>query len=162
MKTRQRLLKPSIYPASWLKVLMNWWGPFWGTGIRVETISDDFRFVRVIIKRRWYNGNYVGVHFGGSLFAMTDPFYMLMLIRNLGKNFIVWDKAATIHFKKPGKGTLYAEFELNIERLEEIRQTAYSAGKLDAQFEINIYNSSQEIIAQIQKTVFIKYKQPVL
>src|SRR3546814_13956082 len=82
--------------ASRLRLLMNLWPPFAFTGIRVQHIADDFSAVRVALHQRWYNRNYVGSHFGGSLFAMTDPFFMMMLLHQLGSNYIVWDKAAQI------------------------------------------------------------------
>ncbi len=95
---------------------INWWPPFLGMGIKVRRISEDFREVDVEMVQRFWNTNYVGVHFGGSLFAMTDPFYMLMLIENLGPQYIVWDKAASIRFRKPAKGTVRAEFRLTKSR----------------------------------------------
>ncbi len=69
-----------------------------------------------------WNRNYMGVQFGGSLFALTDPFYMIMLATNLGPEFVVWDKAASIRYKKPGLGRVRAEFRLSEKRLAEIRK----------------------------------------
>lgn len=91
---------------------MNIWPPFLGAGIRVKEIDEEFKFARVELKSGLLNRNYVGTHYGGSLFSMTDPFYMLMLLHNLGKDYIVWDKAAEINYKKPGKGRLRADFNL--------------------------------------------------
>jgi hypothetical protein len=89
---------------------MSYWPPFFGAGIRIREISDDFTYVRVEMKLRFWNRNYVGTHFGGSLYSMVDPFYMLMLIENLGRDYIVWDKSASIRFLKPGRGRVSAEF----------------------------------------------------
>ena len=91
---------------------MNLWPPFLGAGIRVENISQNFRHARVRLKHGFLNRNIVGVHFGGSLFAMTDPFFMVMVSQNLGKGYIVWDQAARIEFLKPGKGHVHAEFSI--------------------------------------------------
>ena len=100
-------------PLSVLRLLINSWPPLLGAGIKIKSLSRDYRDIVVNLSLRWYNKNYVGTHFGGSIFAMTDPFYMLMLIKNLGDEYIVWDKAAQIDFKKPGTGVLTAHFVLN-------------------------------------------------
>jgi hypothetical protein len=86
-----------------LRRLVNFWPPFLGAGIRVKHIAADMKSVDVEMKLRFWNANYVGTHFGGSLFAMTDAFYMLMLMANLGREYIVWDKAASIRYKKPAE-----------------------------------------------------------
>ena len=95
-----------------LRRWINLWPPFLGAGVRIKYIAPDMKAVDVEMKLRWWNANYVGTHFGGSLFAMTDAFYMLMLMANLGRDYIVWDKAASIRYRKPGKGTVRAEFRL--------------------------------------------------
>src|SRR5437879_103767 len=101
---------------------VNLWPPFLGAGIRVKHIASDMKAIDVEMKLRWWNANYVGTQFGGSLFAMTDAFYMLMLMANLGRDYIVWDKAASIRYKKPGKGTVTANFRLNDAQLDDIRE----------------------------------------
>ena len=93
----------------------------WGGHSR-RAYPPDMKFIEVQMKLRWWNANYVGTHFGGSLFAMTDAFYMLMVMANLGSGYIVWDKAASIRYRKPGKGTVRAEFRLADAQLDEIRQ----------------------------------------
>jgi hypothetical protein len=89
--------------------------------IRVKHIAPDPKAVDVEMKLRRWIAHYVGTHFGGSLFAMTDAFYMLMLMANLGRDYIVWDKAASIRYRKPGKGTVRAEFRLADAPLDDIR-----------------------------------------
>jgi len=70
------------------------------------------RFAKVSLPLTYYNRNYVGTHFGGSLYSMCDPMYMLLLLNVLGREFIVWDKSTTIEYRKPGKGTVTAEFSI--------------------------------------------------
>ena len=108
-------------PIGVTKFIFNRWRPFWGACIHIDRIAPDFRTVEVSLKLRWYNQNYVGVHFGGSIFVITDAFYMLMLARNLGKNYIVWDKAARIEYKKPGRGTIKAKLTLSRTGISEMR-----------------------------------------
>src|SRR5262245_164335 len=103
---------------------LKWYLPFLGAGIRVHHISDDLRTIEVHMPLRFWNRNYVGTHFGGSLYAMCDPFFMLILANHLGPDYIVWDKAAAIRFKKPGKGTVKAIFSITSERIAEIRAQA--------------------------------------
>src|SRR4051812_33729390 len=98
------LLRKSSHsiPIWLLRFLGNLYPPFFAAGIRIERISPDFREMDIGMKLHWYNKNYVGTHFGGSLYAMTDPFFMMILIQKLGSDYIVWDKGAKIDFKKPG------------------------------------------------------------
>src|ERR1700748_2267078 len=104
-----------------LRRILNLWPPFLFAGIRVLAMSDDFRHARVVLKRHWYNRNFVGTHFGGSLFAMTDPFWMIMTLIRLGDGDIVWDKSAEIEFVEATKEPVYAEFALDEATIEEIR-----------------------------------------
>src|SRR5450631_1734774 len=113
--------------------LINIWPPIAGAGIRVRW-SADRKSVDVEMKLRFWNANYVGTHYGGSLYSMTDPFYMLMLIENLGREYIVWDKAASIRFRKPGRGKVTAQFRITEEQLDEIRRTLESQEKLEPVF----------------------------
>lgn len=144
--------------ASYLKLAMNLWPPFWGAGIRVNHIGDDYRSARVTLKYRLLNRNIVGVHFGGSLFAMTDPFFMLMFSQNLGKDYIIWDRAAKIDFLKPGKTDVYADFQITQAQIDEIRQEAISGQKLLKDYSVNITNASGEVIARVTKTLYIRKK----
>jgi acyl-coenzyme A thioesterase PaaI-like protein len=111
--------KPS---ARLLRFVLNLWPPFRGAGIRVEALSSDFRYARIGMKLRLLNRNMWGVHFGGSLFAMTDAFYSIMLKQNLGADYVVWDKNASIDFRKPGRGRVFAEFRLNDTAIEGKRR----------------------------------------
>ena len=96
-----------------MQLVLNLWPPFLGAGIRVKRLQKDWKAIDVEMDLRFWNSNFVGTHYGGSLYSMTDPFYMLMLIENLGRNYIVWDKSASIRFRKPGKGRMRAEFRLD-------------------------------------------------
>lgn len=138
--------------------LMNLWPPFIGAGIRVVSISTDFRSIQVKLLRRWYNSNYVGTQFGGSIFAMTDPFYMLMLINNLGTDYIVWDMAASVRFRKPGKTHLFANFVIDDLLLEKIRQTLLQQDKFIFDLPIDVVDVNGLTIAEVTKTIYIKRK----
>jgi len=106
-----------------------------------------------------FNRNYVGTHFGGSLFSMTDPFYMLILSKKLGKDYIVWDKEATIKFKKPGKGTLTAHFNITRKQLQDIKNKADNHYKVEPIFNILVKDGQGDIVAEITKTVYIRHKK---
>ena len=113
-----------------MRRVMTAYAPYLGAGIRVTHIADDFRSATVEMRQRWYNTNYVGTHFGGSLYSMVDPMYMLLLMRRLGNDYIVWDKSAHIDFIRPGKGKVVAHFELTDERLDEIRAATAGGEKM--------------------------------
>lgn len=132
--------------------------PYLGAGVRVTHIAADFRRIEVEMPLRFYNRNYVGTHFGGSLYSMVDPFYMLMLINILGPDYIVWDKAATIRFKKPGKGVMKATFELTEEQIAKIRAAAETQPKVEPQFQVIIKDAEGNVVAEVDKLLYVKKK----
>lgn len=144
--------------ANILRRAMNLWPPFLGAGITVESIAKDFRHARVRLKLSLFNRNIVGVHFGGSLFAMTDPFFMMMVSQNLGKGYIVWDQAAKIEFLKPGRGKVHADFTITQEQLDEIVQAAETGNKVLRDFVVYIKDHEGDVVARITKTLYIRKK----
>jgi acyl-coenzyme A thioesterase PaaI-like protein len=106
------------------------------------------------------NKNYVGTHFGGSLYAMTDPFFMLMLLENLGKNYIVWDKAAHIDFIKPARGTVKAYFRLTQSEIERVRLAAESGKAVLPEYTIDILAEDGQVVARVLKTLYVRKKKP--
>jgi uncharacterized protein DUF4442 len=138
---------------------VNLWPPFLGAGIRVIHIATDMKAVDVEMKLRWWNANYVGTQFGGSLFAMTDAFYMLMLMANLGGDYIVWDKAASIRYRKPGKGTVRAEFRLSESQIDDIREKLQRLPKYEPTFLVEVKDESGVVIAEVEKLLHVRRKQ---
>lgn len=145
---------------NFIKLLINLYPPYWATGIVVKHISADYRRVRVQMTLRWYNRNYVKTHFGGSLYAMTDPFFMLMMIHILGKDFVVWDKTAFIDFMKPGRGTVTAEFRINEEEIQDVINKTANGDKYLPEFTVDIKDESGETVARVVKTLYIRKKRP--
>lgn len=138
---------------------MRWWPPFFGAGIRVRTLSDDFREAVVELRLGRFNRNYVGTHYGGSLYSMTDPFYMIMLLHNLGPDYLVWDKSGSIEYLAPGRGTVSARFELTEARLAQIRAEAAGGEKVLPEFEIDVVDEAGAVVAKVRKTVYVRLKQ---
>ena len=141
-----------------LKRRIRFYPPYLGAGVRVTHVADDFRTVKVEMPLRFYNKNYVGTHFGGSLYAMCDPFYMLMLINILGPGYIVWDKAAAIRFKKPGKGLVKATFTISEEKIAEIRAAADSQPKVEPEFHVTVTDEKGDVVAEIDKLLYVRKK----
>ena len=137
---------------------LRFWPPFLGAGIRVTRVADDFLTVDVELRMRFFNRNYVGTHFGGSLYSMCDPWLMVMLIEHLGPDYIVWDKAATIRFKKPGKGVVKASFHIPAERITEIRSQADSQGKVEPQFQAVVTDAEGTVVAEVDKLLYVRRK----
>jgi hypothetical protein len=127
-----------------------------GTGGRVIYIADDFHEIRVKIPLSWRTRNYVGTIYGGSMYGAIDPIYMLMLIRILGRDYVVWDKAAKIRFKKPGKDTLFADFRLTKDEIAEIKRLAEEARSVDRIYQLELKDRDGVVHAQIEKTLFVK------
>ena len=139
--------------------LLNLYPPFLGAGIRVTRMDSDWKAVDVEMKLRFWNRNYVGTHFGGSLCAMTDPFFMLMLMENLGPDYVVWDKSASIRFRRPGKGRVSASFRLSDEEIEGIRRELKTRKKIEPAFAVDIKDDSGTVIAEVQKILHIRPRE---
>jgi acyl-coenzyme A thioesterase PaaI-like protein len=150
------LLKPKLF-----RHVINLWPPYLGAGIHITHISADWRKVVVQLRMNLLNRNYMGTHFGGSLFAMTDPFYMLMLIHLLGKSYSVWDKTASIEFIKPVSDKVTATFVIDDARLNQIRLTAADGEKHYEDFSVNVVRKNGEVVARINKSIYIRKKDPV-
>ncbi|MCB1599611.1 MAG: DUF4442 domain-containing protein [Lysobacterales bacterium] len=143
-----------------LKLWTRWWPPFLFSGIRVMRIGEDWRSARVQLKLRWYNRNYVGTQFGGALFAMTDPFWMILVMENLGPDYVVWDKAAKIDFISPGRGDVFAEFLLRGEELDELRRNAAGGEKVLRWFSVDVRSKDDTLVARVQKQLYVRLKAP--
>jgi hypothetical protein len=138
---------------------INLYPPFLGASVRVTHISEDFRQVEVEMRLRFYNRNYFGTHFGGSLYSMCDPFYVIMLANILGPEYSVWDKAATIRFKEPGKGVMKASFRLTEEKIAAIRADAEAHPKVEPMFQVLVEDVEGNVIAEVDKLLSIKKKK---
>ena len=142
-----------------LRRWVNLWPPFLGAGIRVTHIAPDMKAVDVEMRLSFWNANYVGTHFGGSLFAMTDAFYMLMVMANLGSEYIVWDKAATIRYRKPGRGTVCAEFRLSDSQIDDIREKLRTMPKYEPAFLVEVKDEAGVVIAEVEKLLHVRKKR---
>jgi len=137
---------------------INFYPPYIGAGISLISADSDFTRISVQLKMRWYNRNAVGTHFGGSLYSMCDPFYMFILMENLGKDYIVWDKAASIKFRKPGLKTVTATFEIPKDEIAEIKAYVDENGKGDFTFKTTVKNENGEIVSELEKVVYVRNK----
>ncbi len=144
----------------WFRLGLNLYLPFIGMGIRIRRISADYREVDVSMGLNRLNRNYVGTQFGGSLYAMTDPFYMLMFMQCLGKDYIVWDQAANIEFISPGKGRVWARFRLAEEEIARVRAEAESGAPLRPVYPVDVVDDEGTLVARVQKTLYIRKKKP--
>lgn len=141
-----------------MRRMLSTFAPYLGAGIRVTDIADDFSSATVEMGQHWYNTNYVGTHFGGSLYSMVDPMYMLLLMRRLGNDYIVWDKSASIDFIRPGKGKVMARFELTDERVDEIRAATANGDKMLPEWDLDIVDESGELVARVHKVLYVRRK----
>lgn len=145
---------------SWRSRLARWrfntFPAYRGSGGRVTFIRHDFMEVHVKLPLWWRTRNYVGTIFGGSIYASVDPFYMLMLIQCLGRDYVVWDKSASIRFRRPGRTTLYATFQFDHALLDGIRDELKTVEKLDRHFTVELKDATGEVHAIIEKTVNVR------
>jgi hypothetical protein len=147
------------FSARQLRNGMKWWPPFLGAGIRVKSFSDDFRDAVVELKLGRLNRNAIGTHFGGSLYAMTDPFFAIMLMHNLGDRYLVWDKAGSIEYVAPGRGIVHARFVLTEERIAQIRAQAEDGEKVLPEFQVEVrHKADDSLVALVRKTLYVRLK----
>jgi acyl-coenzyme A thioesterase PaaI-like protein len=144
--------------ASTFRRLLNLWPPFLFNSIRVMSLDADYTEARVVLRLRPWNRNYVGAQFGGNLFAMADPFWMLLILHHLGKDHYVWDKAGAIDFVAPGRSDVYADFKLEPGALDELRAAAAGGEKVLRWFEVQIKTTGGEIIAVVRKQIYVRLK----
>lgn len=138
---------------------MNAWPPFLFSGIRIQEVGADWRSVRVRLRRSRLTSNYVGTLFGGSLFAMTDPFWMVMVLRNLGPEYVVWDKAAQIEFVSPGRSSVTATFVLEESVLTELREAAADGAKVLRWFETDVVADDGTLVARVRKQLYVRRRR---
>lgn len=148
----------NLLPKSWRAKHINFYAPYLGAGIRLKDVDKYYRKFEVEMPLTSWNKNIKGVHFGGSLYSMCDPFFMWILMENLGKDYIVWDKAAQIQFLKPGTGTVHATFEIEEEIIGSIRSELEVLIKKDYVFEAFILDSNNDKVAKVTKTVYVRKK----
>jgi acyl-coenzyme A thioesterase PaaI-like protein len=139
-------------------LLFNWFPAYRGTGARVTYIAGDWSEVRIRLPLSWRTRNYVGTIFGGSIYASIDPMYMLMLIQILGPDYIVWDKAATIRFRRPGREQLYATFQIAPDDVDAIRAAVAANGKTEKEYAVDLVNKSGEVHASFTKLISIRHR----
>ena len=144
-----------------IETVLRWiwlWPPYLGAGIAVQSFSNPINNIVVRMQRKRRNINYVGTHFGGNLYSMCDPWFMFILMEYLGKDFVVWDKAARIEFVAPGRGTVYATFSIPQERLAKIREQAQEGTKVLPVFCTEIVDTQGICIAKVEKELYVRKK----
>ena len=152
-------LRDQFFKQAWLfKTYLNFWGPYRGAGIRIVEVAPDFGRVVVELRELRNNRNAVGTHFGGSLYSMCDPFYMLMFIARLGKGYVVWDKAATIHFERPGKGTVRAVFTLTPEDDARVVRETENGARYTPSYVVEVMDEKGERVAKVEKVLYFRRK----
>lgn len=142
-----------------LRIALNLWPPFLGAGIRVARISDDWRYVRVELRHGLANRGAFGTHFGGSLYAMTDPFPALQLVQLLGPDYQIWDRAAQIDYLRPGRGRVHAEIRVPAEEVDRLRAAAATGEKQLPSYDVEVRDRDGELVARVQRTVYVRLKR---
>ncbi|AUP79315.1 DUF4442 domain-containing protein [Flavivirga eckloniae] len=157
-RTLTKILKTFLTDAQIFKYAFNWSPMYRRTTGRIIEVSNNLLYVKIAIPLSIKNKNYVGSIFGGSLFSATDPIYMIQLMNTLGDNYIVWDKDATIKYKRPAKEHVYAEFSFLPEEINHIKSEVAKNGELNLTKTSNIINKENIVIAEVIKTIYVADK----
>lgn len=150
---------PESFKTRWQRRGFNFFPAYRGTGGRLIYLADDYHEIHVKIPLTWRTRNYVGTTFGGSMYGAVDPVYMIMLIKILGEDYIVWDKAATIRFKKPGRGTLYAKFRIEPEEIEAIKDELTRSNSTERIYRVSLVDKDGKVHAEVEKTLYVSQKR---
>lgn len=142
-----------------MRRLLRLYGPYLGAGVRVEHIGEDWRELRVAMHLRWYNRNAFGTHFGGSLYSMVDPHLALLLSQILGREYVVWDKSASIEFRRPGLGTVRATLRVSDEALAIIREKTAGGEPHLHDFQVEIRDEKEIVVAEVHKVLYVRRKK---
>ncbi|HXC38165.1 MAG TPA: DUF4442 domain-containing protein [Burkholderiales bacterium] len=145
--------------ARWLKLAMNLWPPYRGAGIRVTEFADDYRSAEVRLRMGRLNRNYIGTHFGGSLYGMTDPFYFLMLSHLMGRAYRIAHAGARLEFLAPATGTVTARFEVSEERVKALQARAGNGERHLEEFPVEVKDGKGEVVARIVHIIYIRLKE---
>lgn len=151
-------------PESWRTRLVRWGfnlhPTYWSTGGRLTYIADDWSQVRIRLPLSWRTRNYVGTMFGGAMYSAVDPFFMIMLIKSLGPSYVVWDKRASVRFKRPASSALTATFVVEPASVAEIREELGKVAKLDRIFTVDLVGTDGTVHASVEKTIHVSRREP--
>lgn len=157
-KTLAEILKRFFTNRQIYKYGFNWSPMYRRTTAKLIEVSEDLHYVKIKIPLNWKNRNYAGSIFGGSMLSATDPIYMVQLIHILGDDFVVWDKSATIKYKRPAKETVYGEFIFSIEEIENIKQSILKEDEMEVSKSTHLTNNRNEVFAEVSKVIYIANK----
>ena len=138
---------------------LNVWPPYVAAGIRIVEVNADVSTIVVQMGLHPWNRNFFGTQFGGSLYSMCDPFFLFQVLMQLGDDYVVWDKAATIRFMKPGTGTVRAQFDMPPSKIEELRSLAAGGLKVEPTFTVQVKDETGDVVAEIDKVLYIRLKR---
>lgn len=161
-ETLKRRAKQSIMPLltpHLLKLRLNTYAPYIGAGIKIDHISLDQGLCVVSMELTTLNKNIVGTQFGGSLYSMVDPFYMLMLMHQLGSNYVVWDKSSHIDFIAPGNSKVTARMKIPSAEVITIQELAKDGEAVFREYKVDIVDDQQKLIATVTKTLYIRLRK---
>ncbi len=141
------------------RVAFNFFPAYRGTGGRITYLADDWKEVRVRLPLSLRTRNYVGTIFGGSMYGAVDPIYMVMLINLLGPGYVVWDKAASIRFRRPGRTTLHARFVVTDEEVDAIRAALETERAVERTWRVELTDRAGTVHAEVEKVIHIRKKE---
>ena len=153
-----KFLKRFFSDSQIYKYGFNWSPMYRRTTARITEVSNDLHYVKIRIPINWKNRNYAGSIFGGSMLSATDPIYMIQLIQILGDDFVVWDKTASIKYKRPAKEAIYGKFVFSTEEIQSIKQQLLDQNELEIEKSMTLENTKNLVFAEISKTIYIANK----
>ncbi|MCO5280720.1 MAG: DUF4442 domain-containing protein [Chitinophagales bacterium] len=142
----------------WIRRAFNFWPCIWCTGSKVTFISGNWQELHVSLSLNWRTRNRVGTVFGGSIYSSVDPYFMLLLMEILGKDFVVWDKAASMKFIRPITDEVKCKFYISDELIEEIKNTIAERNEFTFELPLKYEDDAGNVYAVFTKSVYVASK----
>jgi|SRR6185437_5916809 len=141
------------------RILVNFFPCYRRGGGRIIFCSSDMQEIHVKVSLNWQTRNYVGSVFGGALYSAIDPIYMLQLLWILGKEYVIWDKSASMKFIRPVKSTVYAKFEINNELIDTIKTEVANNGRYIIDLPVTLQGKDGTVYFTASKQIYIASKE---
>lgn len=139
--------------------LLNMWPPLLFSGIRVVSWADDYTSVTIRLAKSRITSNNFGTQYGGSLYSMTDPFFAIMLMQQIGPGYTVWDQRGEIEYVAPGRTAVTTEMTMPADAVQSIVKAAASGEKVLRWFECDIVDADGVTVARVRKQLYIRRKR---
>lgn len=133
------------------------WPAWWMMRIKVTSLENKWRKVRITLPLTWISRNMGGGMFGGFQASLADPIAPIAC-GNVFEDYHVWTRKLTVDFRKPGNSDLELRFDFPPEKEQQIRKELKENNRSTPTFEYGLYREDGEMCTHIECVVAIREK----